>query len=73
MRKLLLSLEILLAIAGVTIYLAAKLHFFISYRNDLPVYLSQHWPFWAALAIVVVALAGVDGMRRRTEHRQKKF
>jgi hypothetical protein len=67
MKKLFISLEILLGIAAVATYLAAKLHFFINYDGNLQVYLQHHWPFWAAQAIILSALAGVEVMRRRIE------
>jgi hypothetical protein len=67
-RRLLLYLEILFGIAAIAVYLAAKVHFFTAYRPDnVSVYLKQHWPFWAALATIAVAIGAIEAIRRRLQ------
>jgi hypothetical protein len=53
----------LLVMFGLT-YLAAKLHFFMRYQPyDSLAYGTEHWPFWAATAILGVAMGILECVR----------
>ena len=46
------------------VYLGAKIHFFTRYQPyDSFAYLAEHWPFWAAMAIIGVAMGIVECVR----------
>lgn len=67
MRKFLIFLEVLLVAAAVLVYVAAKVHFFTAFHNDIPAYLHQHWPFWAAFTAIAIAISGIEAIKRRLE------
>jgi hypothetical protein len=54
----------LLTLLGL-VYVAAKIHFFMRYRAyDSFAYATEHWPFWAAMAIIGVAMGILECVRR---------
>jgi hypothetical protein len=71
MKAALISLEILLVAAAVLVYVAAKVDFFTAYHNDIPAYLHEHWPFWAALAAIALALAAIEAIRLQIKPPEK--
>jgi len=52
----------LLIILALT-WAGAKLHFFT--RMGSPEYFSEHWPFWAAMGIIVVLLRVIGAIGRK--------
>jgi hypothetical protein len=54
------SVEIVLGIALGSIYLLAKVHYFTHIGRDN--YFSQHWPYWAATAIVAAVAAILEAV-----------
>jgi len=55
----------LLVVLGL-LFVDAKIHFFTRYGFLGPAaYLEEHWPFWAGMVIVVVALNCLDWIRKR--------
>jgi len=55
---------VLLVMLGLT-YLAAKIHFFTRYAaHDYAAYLAEHWPYWAAMAMIVAAMGILECVGR---------
>lgn len=65
MERVLRVVTAVLAVAGIAVYIAAKVHFFTRFgATDLDGYIAEHWPYSAgltaiaALVWVVVWLSG---------------
>lgn len=56
--------EITLLVMLGFVYLAAKIHFFTRYQDDSSRYVAEHWPFWAAMAVIAGAAAILEGVRQ---------
>jgi hypothetical protein len=62
---------VLLVMLGLT-YLVAKIHFFTRYAaHDYTAYLAEHWPFWAAMAIIVAAMGILECVGRALHSKRK--
>jgi hypothetical protein len=57
MDRLIRRIEIILLVMLGLTYLAAKMHFFMRYQPyDSLAYVTEHWPFWLAMAIIGVTI-----------------
>jgi hypothetical protein len=53
-------------------YLAAKIHFFTRYAaHNYAAYLAEHWPFWAAMAMIVAAMGILECVGRDLHSKAK--
>ena len=68
MEKWLQRISNALLVIFIALYVGAKINFFTRYApSDPSKYVEEHWPFWAAFAVIAGIVASLNwiGARRR--------